>query len=913
MRWFALTLLFTFVSGQAAIVRADDAAALAFFEQKIRPVLVKECYSCHSSESKKLKGGLRLDSRAAVLKGGDTGPALIAGKPDESLLIAALKYDGVEMPPRGKLSDAVIADFTRWVQTGAVDPRLESAKAVRNGIDISAGKQFWSYAPLKRDEMLASIDDAINRALAEKKLKPVARTRPEVLVRRLYFDLIGLPPTPAEIDAFVQDRSPRAYENLVDRLLASPRFGERWGRHWLDVVRFAESLTLRGFIFKESWRYRDYVIASFNADAPFDQFIRQQIAGDLLPSKTLEESRKNRIATTFLTLGNSNLEDQDKNQLVMDVVDEQIDVIGKAFLGQTISCARCHDHKFDPIPTRDYYAIAGILKNARLLEHANVSKWIEVPLPMTAEAESALRAYDTQVASLETEIKAEKTRLKGSGAVASSGVVAPKELPGLVIDDVRAKRVGEWTLSKHSGSYIGEGYLHDGNASKGEKSLTFEPEIPNAGTYEILLAYTPGSNRSTRVPVTVLSADGEKIVTINERETPPIDGRFISLGQYRFEKSGQGYVLVANEGTDGHVIADAVVFLSSEAAARKSKSKQADPVAKLEAKLKTLKASAPPREMVMSVVEEPKISDTRVHIRGSVHTLGETVPRGFLQVAIVGKAPAPPQNQSGRRELADWIASSSNPLTARVYVNRVWHWLFGEGLVRTVDNFGTTGEKPSHPELLDRLALDFMADGWSTKRLIRRIVLSKAYRRDSNVESDSPDPENRLLAHANRRRLDAESLRDAILAVSDKLQFGTRGRTYPESLAADYGYRSEQAYRSVYLPVFRNAMPDMFEVFDFADPSMVVGKRDVSTVASQALFLLNHPFVIAAAHDAAKRVDGEKLSDDSARIDRAYRLTLGREPTAPERAIAAKIVANPDGLPLLFQALFASIDFRYVD
>jgi Protein of unknown function (DUF1549) len=365
-------------------------------------------------------------------------------------------------------------------------------------------------------------------------------------VRRRYFDLTGLPPTPKEIDAFVQDPSIKAYEKLVDSLLASPRFGERWGRHWLDLVRFAESLTLRGFVFKETWRYRDYVIDAFNQDRALDQFLREQIAGDLLPAQSRDERRRNLVATTFLALGNTNLEEQDKNQIDMDVVDEQIDVIGKAFLGQTIGCARCHDHKFDPIPTRDYYALAGILRNTKLLEHDNVSKWVETSLPMAPEVESAVQAYNAKLAVLEAQIKAEKLKMKAKGIVASTGVVAPNDIPGLVVDDTKAKRVGTWTLSQYSGSYIGDGYLHDGNMSKGEKSLTFEPEIPAAGPYEIWLAYIPAANRSTQVPVNILSADGEKNLTINEQIEPPIDGRFVSLGRYRFERSGQGSVLITN-------------------------------------------------------------------------------------------------------------------------------------------------------------------------------------------------------------------------------------------------------------------------------------------------------------------------------------------------------------------------------
>jgi uncharacterized protein DUF1553/uncharacterized protein DUF1549 len=462
---------------------------------------------------------------------------------------------------------------------------------------------------------------------------------------------------------------------------------------------------------------------------PFDVFLEEQVAGDLLPATRIADRRRRRIATTFLVLGNNNLEERDKAQLRMDVVDERVDTIGKAFLAQTIGCARCHDHKFDPIPTRDYYALAGILRNVKALEHANVSRWLDLPLPVEPEQEALIKQ---------------------------------------------------------------------------------------------------------------------------------------------------------------HVVK---------------------------------------REMVMSVVEEAEIGDTRVHIRGSVHDLGAPVPRGFLRVATVGAAPAIPSGESGRRELAAWLAGADNPLTARVVVNRVWHWLFGAGLVRTTDNFGTTGEAPSHPELLDDLAIRFMEDGWSVKALVRRIVLSRAYQlataRDRPAQA--ADPENRLLWRMNRRRLDAECIRDTILAVSGQLRDEMGGPTFPGELAADYGFQQAGTRRSVYSPVFRNALPELFEVFDFADPSMVVGRRDVSTVAPQALFLMNHPFLLEQSRQAARRLLSETGEDDRERIERAYRLALGRSPSGPERRIAREFRSRAedagDGAStvpeetwaLLFQALFASIDFRYVD
>ena len=926
------------IAGPISSATAGDGVDTEFFERKIRPVLVRECFGCHSAQAKKVKGGLRLDSRAGLLDGGDSGPALVPGAPEESLILEALRYEFLEMPPEGKLPDPVVADFERWIAGGAPDPREVSPGPAKAGIDLEAGRTFWAYQPPTRHEPPAvadagwprsDIDRFVLARLEEERLRPVADAEPAVLARRLSFDLIGLPPTPEELDTFVAEASPSTYEALVDRLLASPQFGERWGRHWLDVARFAESVTLRGLVLKPAWRYRDYVIEAFNADMPFDRFLQEQVAGDLLPADDLSDRRRQLVATAFLNLGNTNLEDQDKKQLRMDVVDEQIDVISKAVLAQTIACARCHDHKFDPIPTRDYYAIAGILRNAKSMEHANVSAWVERPLPVSPEEELILAAHEAAVAELESRIKAAKAKgLKAAKGEKPPGVVAIDELPGIVVDDAQARRVGTWQESRHSGSYIGAGYLHDQDGGKGEKSLTFQPMFPEAGRYDVWLAYAHGESRSTAVPVTILSAEGESTASVDMRAAPPIDGRFVSLGQFRFEASNQGYVLISNEGTKGHVTADAVVFLPANGSKEVAKvrppgpSSEAETAAEelrsLQAELKQLQAEGPVREKTVSVLEEETIEDAKVHIRGSVHTLGEFAPRGFLQVASTGPMPTLPSDESGRRELADWLAGTDNTLTARVIVNRAWHWLFGAGLVRTTDNFGTTGELPSHPDLLDDLAVRFIEeDHWSIKALIRRIVLSRTYQLavDDDPRSRSVDPEGRLLRSRHRRRLDAECIRDTMLAVSGQLDPAMGGSGFDRAIAADYGFQHASRRRSVYEPVFRNALPEIFEVFDFADPSLVIGARDVSTVAPQALFLMNHPFVLEQSREAARRLLAESNDDD--RIDRAYRLALGRSPTAAERRIASACVegaAEPeDAWATLFQALFASLDFRYLD
>lgn len=928
---------------------ATGTADLEFFEKKVRPILVERCYECHGAD--KQKGGLRLDHRAGVQQGGDSGPVITLGEPENSRLAKALSWDDPElqMPPKNRLPDAEIAVLTDWIRRGAPDPRTDVESTTQTA--ATAGPH-WAYQPLQAASPPAVQDPAwpandldrfLLARLEAKGLRPVGDADRTTLARRLHFALTGLPATPEDLDRFVSDERPEALGALVDALLASPRFGERWARHWLDIVRFGESVTLRGFIFPEAWRYRDYVIDAFNEDRPYDQFLREQIAGDLLPASSLAERQRQVIATTFLALGNTNFEEQDKQQLEMDFIDEQLDTLGKAFLAQTIGCARCHDHKFDPIPARDYYALAGILRNATAIEHANVSKWIELPLPLAPDEEARFTAQEAELKRLTAAVASAKdrvARLQTAGdKPATPNVLATADLPGVVVDSAQAGRVGEWQLSQHTGRFIGDGYLHDQNRDKGRKTLTFHPALPASGRYEVRFAFSHDGSRATNVPVTILHADGESTVLVNQRERPPIDGRFVSLGQFRFERGNQGSVLVSNEGTRNFVTADAIQFLpppgtfggenlaTTDAPAEPGvsaadqaalTSARAD-LALLEDQLKALRARTGKRPMVMAIRENPTVGDIPIHIRGSVHNLGAIAPRGFLQVASLGAVAEIPANESGRRQLADWLASPDNPLTARVLVNRVWHWLFGAGLVRSVDNFGTTGDAPSHPELLDHLAAQFIADGWSVKQLVRRMVLSRAYGLSTAEDPAAlaADPENRLLWRMNRRRLDAESIRDAILSVSGRLDRTTGGSTVPAGLSSDYDARYTGLRRSVYVPVLRNSLPELFEVFDFADPSMVVGARHTSTVAPQALFLLNHPFVMEEARHTAERLLREAGPSRTDQVRLLYRLTLGRPPTEAELNLATHFLARAEheateALTQLAQALFASLDFRHV-
>ncbi len=912
------------------VCAADSPQQLEFFESKIRPVLVEHCVRCHSDaaeSAKKLKGGLKLDSKAGWQAGGDSGPAVLPGKPGESLLLKSLKYQGdSHMPPEGQLPAVVIADFETWIKAGAADPRIGTAGKKQIGMSVAEGKKFWAYLPVKAPAIPATADKAwatndldrfILVKLEAKGLKPSPDADKATLLRRLYFDLIGLPPTPEEVDAFVADKDPKAFETRVDQLLARAEFGERWGRYWLDVARYAESLTLRGFILKEAWRYRDYVIDSFNVDRRFDEFLKEQIAGDLMKAKNTEERRRQIIATAFLAMGNHNLEEQDKKVLRMDIVDEMLDVVSKGLLGQTVTCARCHDHKFDPIPTKDYYALAGIFRNVQATDDANVSVWKDVPLPVEPALEAELKKYETQIAALVAKIATAKSQ--AAGKPGAKGALAIVDVKGIAIDDSQAKKTGEWRNSSSTGTYIGAGYVHDDAAGKGEKTLTFTAELPATGQYEVRLAYSASASRAANTPVTVFGADGEKTIPVDMRKDPPVEGRYVSLGEYKFEKGGQSFVIVSNEGTKGHVTADAVVFISldkNEAKKDEPKPKVVEPDAlkALQDELKKLQSTGPKRPLALSVVERAKMEEAKIHIRGLVSNQGAVAPRGVLQVATIGEAPAMPKNQSGRLELAEWIASADNPLTSRVFANRAWHWLFGSGLVRTVDNFGTTGEAPSHPELLDHLAVQFIAEGWSVKKLVRTMVLSHTYRQ-STGSANPADVENRLFGRANHKRLDAEVIRDSMLSISGSLSDARGGATYPVNLGSDYGYKANDNWRSVYLPVFRNSLPEFFEAFDFADPSVVVGARNTSTVAPQALFMLNNPFPIEQSKLAGGNLLKLSLANDDARITHAYRLTLGRSPTDGERVVVQKYLKNQNSQPEawagVFQSLFASAEFRF--
>jgi hypothetical protein len=771
-----------------------------FFEAKIRPVLASHCGKCHSRTAAKVRGKLLLDSREGLRHGGDTGPAVVPGHPEKSLLIRAISYrdEGLRMPPRAKLSDTVIADFEAWVKMGAPDPRGDPGGVVARGpVDLAKGREFWAFrrpqsaiAPkVKRvDWPRDAIDRFVLARLEARVLSPVGDARRPRLLRRLTFDLLGLPPTPEELDAFLADGSPDALARVVDRLLASPRFGERWGRHWLDVARFAESSGKTNFTYPQAWRYRDWGISSFNADTPYDHFVRAQIAGDLLPAPDDRQRADQLIATAFLAIGSKAHDMENRGQFVLDLIDDQIEATTRVFLGLTVACARCHDHKTDPISQRDYYALAGIFRStqtcsgtlAHVFPNFNASPLIELP----------------------------------AGAGVSVAV----------------------------------------------SSLTAEQRAAMEGRVAALVrerdSITPGER--TR----------DRLRRVNS---------MLAMLRYRLAIDRPG---------------------------------------------------GSPRTFTMGVRERDEIIDSPLYVRGELDQPRVAVPRGLVQVLCEEKT-APIVSGSGRRELADWLASPANPLTARLIVNRVWLHLFGRGLVPTPDNFGATGTPPSHPELLDTLAVDFMANGWSIKRLIRRIVLSRTYGLESTHDQRNfdADPDNALLWRMSKRRLEGEVIRDALLFVGGRLTtdppVGSAVARTGEGLAFFLRLRGldySDTHRSVYLPVVRDQVFDSLALFDFADPSVVTGQRATTTTPAQGLYFMNSPFVVRQADALAQRVcaGGE---DEGLRVERVYKLALGRRPSGRERDRAVvflrefgarqKTAGNP--WPTFCQALFASAEFRYLE
>jgi hypothetical protein len=887
--------LAAFASGSAVLAAAPTAEQVDFFEKQVRPLLTDRCYECHSAE-KKTKGSLALDTRESTLKGGDTGPALVAGDPEKSLLIEAIRYTNhdLQMPPKRRLAENEVKALEEWVKMGAPDPRDAPAAKQGRVINIAEGRKFWSFTPIARVEppkvadAPTPIDAFLLAKLQEKGLQPALPTDKRTLLRRATFDLIGLPPTPEEMDAFLADTAPDAFDKVIERLLASPHYGERWGRHWLDVARYADSNGMdENIAFGNAWRYRDYVVRAFNQDKPYDQFLIEQIAGDLLPS-----SEEAIAATGFLSLGARVLAEPDMQKLEMDIIDEQMDTLGKAFLGMTFGCARCHDHKFDPVTQEDYYSMAAIFRSTRSLaaEKMGAIKFCYEHSIATPEQLADKKKFDE-------EVKAKKAAITAITGKARAEIKAGLQkraadyLAAAVLLPEKSKLADATTVAK-------EAKLEAAILLNCRQYLDLHPDAPVFSEWREFAA----------------KKDTESVRTHYE----PLFAE----------------ALAAKKGPAYDALADAKGFLALPA-------KDADvldsatlaKVAEMTKDVTEFEAKGPELPAIMSVTDNTVVPTLAVHLRGNYLTLGKPVERGFPEVMRTSfTQPILPAKHSGRLQLARWMASSEHPLTARVLVNRVWRWHFGQGIVTSTDNFGMLGAKPSHPELLDWLARSFIESGWSIKDLHRLIMKSAAYQQASTV-SFSPsdkadprvaDPENRLLWHANIQRLEAEEIRDAMLITSGWLDLTIGGKTIPlrdREFVFNHTSKDATTYesprRALYLPIIRNHLYDMLEQFDYPDPTMPTGSRNCTVIAPQALIMMNAPVVLQSSSQLATRL--APLADDDQRLQRLYALLYGRPPLDHEKADALAFVrdlsateSSDRAWALLCQSLYAANEFIYL-
>lgn len=868
---FGLTVPWFAISAQVS-----NSEALSVFEVKIRPVLVARCYVCHSAKAAKVQGGLLLDSKDGLQRGGNSGTVVVPGDPDKSLLVHALRYQDkdLQMPPGKPLPSEAVADFENWIRAGAVMPKDAIAVA-----PVDTRKQFWSFQKPKDHAppdvkqttwVRGDIDRFILAKLERTGVAPSPRADARTLIRRASFDLTGLPPTAAEADAFAGDKSPDAYSRLIDRLLASPRYGERWGRHWLDVARYSDARNV-GERFAWSYTYRDWVIRALNEDLPYDQFLTQQLAADRIKGN----DSRNLAALGYLSLG------REFPKTFPETVDDRIDVVARGMLGMTVACARCHDHKYDPIPTRDYYSFYSIFSNIREPE--------DLPLLQAAKAKTTVdELYGDRLARIrKTDVEYRETRSAVLNtffrtqvaeyllAVHDSGKMRPTEVEDLVKErQLNLYMLGRWN------DYLGA------SGAGGERIF---------GLWNAAGAI-PDAELATKWPEILASQAGTNLLVLEEFKIAPAN---------LHEVASRYAALLARYDSPTPLSASREEEL--RAALRGKESPVNVPVAEFDQvmtegdrnntinfknRYNTMRAfyaydGGAPRAMVVEDV--PKPQPAHVFVRGNPNNPGVETPAHFLS-CLSPSEPANFKDGSGRLDLARAIASKDNPLTARVIVNRVWMNHFGAGLVRTPSDFGLRGDPPTHPELLDHLAVKFMESGWSLKKLHREIMLSAAYQQSSadNPEARMQDPENQLLWRMNRQRLDIESLRDSVLAASGKLDNRIGG--VPFSLTAT----PSVPRRTVYGYIERGRIPGMLAAFDFASPDQHVPLRYTTTVPQQALFLMNSPFMAEQARHLANRSDVTSEKNTERRLQLLYRIVLGRDATAGELSSGAKFIASAE-------------------
>jgi hypothetical protein len=906
-----------------------------FFESKVRPILSAQCYKCHSLEENKAKGGLTLDTRQGWQKGGDSGAVITPGDPAKSLLITAITYNDadLQMPPKGeKLTDEQIAVLTEWVKMGAPDPRVadEKTQTKLTGLTDNA-RHHWAYLPVKKPAVPAvknvawcktPIDAYVAQALEANNMVPNKTATKEALIRRAFYDLIGLPPTPYEVADFLKDQSTDAFAKVVDKLLANPHYGERWGRHWLDTARYSD--TKGGernarreteYRFPNAWTYRDYVVKAFNDDKPYDQFIIEQLAADQIPG--IKEGDPRLAALGFLTVG-------ERFRQVNDVINDRIDVVGKGFLGLTVSCARCHDHMFDPIPTKDYYALHGVfasvyepddkpvlakmspadqqadfqkkmeasVKEMRDRYYGNIenflTKFWEKPEPYlraaltfaTGKGKGSGGATDRERNKLiaDNDLHPQFVQFIARGAAANPSVWGPLQQFKLrgsfdIADFAKLEMSGR--RGKREGK--GKGADVDGYAGKIKEGSAHGP---NKLVKEAFTAKPPQNlDEAIKLYADLLTSHREQakgmiaaMKNATSATVPGYDQELVDLlrGPFAVEP---GVVMTRDAIESGYL-----------AWPNQIQGRANINFGELNL-LETSHPGAPARAMVLA--DKPNPKDSRVFIRGESQSLGPVAPRGFLEILSPDHKPIPFTQGSGRMDLAKAIATKDNPLTARVAVNRVWMHHFGEGLVGTPDDLGVMAGKATHPELLEYLAAKFMESNWSLKSVHKLIMLSAVYQQstETNAQYETKDPDNKFLWRANIRRLDFEAMRDSLLVFSGQLDKSLGGK--PINLTDEpYSYR-----RSVYGYIDRGNLPELMQNFDFSDPDMPNSKRSTTVVPQQALFLMNSSMAVDISRKIAARSEVTKAPTNDEKVRWMYRIMFQRLPTDQELSLSRSFFA----------------------
>ena len=920
-----------------------------FFENKVRPILANNCYECHSGSA---SGGLRLDSREGLEKGGNRGQVIVPGDPDKSLLIQAIRQTGtLKMPKGGKLEDDDVATLVAWVQKGAPWPTTSSTNTsvtAKNGAITEQQRAFWSFQPLKtpapprsegsRDAHWARtpIDHFILSGLEASALSPAPQAGRYTLIRRVTYDLIGLPPTQQEVDAFLHDKSPGAWERVVDRLLASPRYGERWGRHWLDVARYAEDDVRgldpkrRGYMpFDGAYRYRDWVIKAFNEDLPYDRFVTMQLAGDKLPFKSEDEHIDNLTATTYLGAGPWVWDQAEPIQGRADERNERVDAVTRGLLGLTVACARCHNHKYDPIPQRDYYKIVSIFASSNYTEYPVVSKAAAAAYEKKNLEAAKLRADLQDYTMTVGEQLAEALSIQTSDYLTAAWNVVGK--PKKTVDEVSASKHLDPEVLQRWVDYLGKDhaypYLDDWKAMLASPDTSEDQARILARAFQkhviqvrAAAAEIEEQNDVVRAKNDVpkhklLDAKPSEFETFDQfcpgcelelKALPTFDAKlysdlFVTQSGDQDEKFKPGVLRFVGWGLTRRLGTEMQRYVEA----------QQKEIAALEKELKE-----DPYPYVNGMADKPKIVDVKLNTRGNPHSLGDVVPRGFLSV-LSSPDKAPYSGGSGRLEFAADIAQ--HPLASRVIVNRIWKWHFGTGLVNTPDNFGMMGDKPSNPELLEYLASEFVSHGQSIKWLQRQILLSAVYQTsvEESTEAHEKDAANRLYSHFNRQRLDAEQLRDSILAAAGDLDL--KGTSGPST-----DFTPDNLRRTVFCKVSRYRLNNYLQVFDFPNPSFTAEQRFSSNVPLQQLFFMNNPVVYKQAGILAERVHGEPT--DEARIAKTYEYVFQRKPTPAEVQLGIKFLSTTpekpgyaiDGKPVTAwseyaRALLSSNEFEFVN